>query len=101
MNLPIHYFAGGVYAREWQGKAGEAIQQHTHNFDHLSYLAFGQVEVEVDGQTMLYTGPTGINICAHKAHKVTALTDCLWLCIHAIPEELRDAEAVEKVLIAD
>lgn len=99
--LPTHYIAGGVYAKEWQGKAGSRIEQHTHNYDHLSYLAFGSVEVVVEGQTTVYTGPVGINIRAHKQHTVHALTDCLWLCIHAIPSELRDAEVIEKALISD
>jgi hypothetical protein len=102
--LVKHYIAGGVYAKEWLAEGvGEAIQQHTHNYDHLSYLAVGQVEVVVDGEhPTIYTGPTGINIKAGKAHRVTALTsDVVWLCIHAIPSDLRDTEMIEKTLISD
>lgn len=99
--LPTHYIAGGVYAKEWRGRKGSYIQQHIHNYDHLSYLAYGDVEVEVEGRVMCYTGPTGICIKSGKAHKVTALTDCLWLCIHAIPSDLRDSEVIEKVLISE
>lgn len=94
-----HYIAGGVYAKEWEGKAGQVVEQHVHNFDHLSYLAYGQVEVTVGGKTMLFTGPTGINIKAHKQHQIVALSDCLWLCIHAIPEDLQGAELIEDALI--
>lgn len=97
-----HYVAGGVYAKEWRGNAGDFIEQHKHNYDHLSYLACGQVAVEVDGEYVVYTGPTGINIKAHKAHKVTAITPgVLWLCIHSIPADLRDADCIEQSLIAD
>ena len=101
MNDTQHYIAGGVYAKEWRaGRAGNYIEQHQHTFDHLSYLASGTVEVEVEGRVTRYTGPTGLNIKAHKVHKVTALTDdVLWLCIHAIPSELRDVELIEKALI--
>jgi quercetin dioxygenase-like cupin family protein len=94
------YIAGGVFAKEWvAGKVGAYIEQHQHSFDHLSYLASGMVEVEVEGQKTTYTGPTGIRIAARKSHKVTALTpDVLWLCLHAIPDELRDAHLIEKAL---
>lgn len=96
-----NYVAGGVFAKEWQaGRAGAYIEQHRHSFDHLSYLAKGTVDVEVEGQVTRYHAPTGINIKAHKSHKVTAVTgDVLWLCIHAIPNEMRDAELIEKALI--
>jgi len=96
-----NYVAGGVFAKEWRAhRVGDYIEQHRHSFDHLSYLAVGSVEVEVEGKVSRYDAPTGINIRAHKNHKVTALTkDVLWLCIHAIPSELRDAEMIEKALI--
>lgn len=96
-----NYIAGGVFAKEWKaGRAGCYIEQHQHTFDHLSYLASGIVDIEVEGKVTRYSGPTGINIRAHKSHKVTALTDdVLWLCIHAIPDEVRDAELIEKMLI--
>lgn len=97
-----HYIAVGVYAKEWRGNAGDFIEQHKHNYDHLSYLAYGQAMVEVDGECTVYTGPTGINIKAHKTHKVTALSsDVLWLCIHAIPADLVDSGCIEQSLIAD
>lgn len=95
------YVAGGVFAKEWQAhKVGAYIEQHQHSFDHLSYLASGIAEVEVEGEKTVYTGPIGIRIAAHKAHKVTALTaNVLWLCLHAIPDEMRDATLIEKALI--
>lgn len=98
--LPKHYIAGGVYAKEWRGQAGQRIEQHSHNFDHLSYLAKGRVLVEVEGSTNLTVeGPTALRIAAHKFHKITALTDCLWLCIHAIPEDLKDESSIETYLV--
>ena len=99
-----HYIGGGVYAKEWQPlKKGEEIEQHSHNFDHLSYLASGVVSVEVEGeQQQVYTGPTALLVKAHKKHKIRSLTpDVLWLCIHSIPADLRDAEAIEEALIAE
>lgn len=97
------YIAGGVFAKEWRAeKIGAYIEQHQHTFDHLSYLASGCVEVEVEGKKDTFIGPTGIRIAAGKSHKVTALTnDVLWLCIHAIPDEMRDATLIEKALISE
>lgn len=102
--LPTHYIAGGVYAKEWKSPGkGSWIKQHSHNYDHLSYLASGTVEVKIEGEApKVFTAPIGINIKANLQHKVTALTDgVLWLCIHAIPSDLRDSEMIEKSLIAD
>lgn len=98
--LPTHYIAGGVYAKEWQGKAGERIEQHEHVYDHLSYLAYGKVLVTVDGKGTVFDGPVGINIRAHKQHTVQALSNCLWLCIHAIPDDLQDSTMIENALIS-
>lgn len=95
-----HYIAGGVYAKEWIGKAGDAIQQHKHKFDHMSYLAVGLVRVEVDDRpTLVLEGPTAISIKAGKSHKITALSDCLWLCIHRIPDDLRGEDLLDEHLI--
>lgn len=85
-----HYIGSGIYAKEWRGKAGQFIEQHKHKTGHLSYLASGKVMFECEGSTgFIISGPVAINIAANKAHKITALTDCLWLCIHPIPESLQ------------
>lgn len=100
-NPPKHYVAAGIYAKEWLGRAGDAIQQHKHSFDHMSYLAIGEVLVEVDGTTARHIGPCALLIEAEKFHKITAITDCLWLCIHSIPENLRDGDVIEAHLISE
>ena len=82
MNI-IHHFGGGVYIKETQFLAGESGEKHTHDFDHLSTLASGVVQLQVDDEVSQVTGPSVITVKAGKAHKVTAVTDCVWLCIHA------------------
>ena len=99
--LPRHYTAAGIYAKEWMGRAGRTLSQHKHSFDHMSYLAIGEVVVEVEESSFRAVGPCAVLIKAGKNHKVTAVTDCLWLCIHAIPEELQDAEVIEAHLISE
>lgn len=101
-DLCTHYIVGGTYAKEWKAsRIGESIEQHEHNYDHLSYLARGSVYVEVEGQAdAVYHAPIGLTILAGKKHKITAGTDdVVWLCIHAIPEGLRDETEIKEQLI--
>jgi quercetin dioxygenase-like cupin family protein len=78
-----HHFGGGVYIKETHFKAGEWGEKHTHNFDHLSTLASGRVELEIDGVSVEIEGPKILTIIADKVHRVKAITDVVWLCIHA------------------
>lgn len=98
MNADLsHYFGGGVYAKESLIPAGMVLVQHKHEHDHLSYLVSGTVLLEVDGRREELTGPACLTIEANKHHGVKALTDVVWLCIHAT--ECTDVEKVDEVLI--
>jgi len=92
-----HHFGGGVYVKETAFPAGSVLVQHRHSHAHLSYLVSGTVQVEVEGDRRQLTGPTCLEIQAHKHHGVKALTDCVWLCIHAT--DCTDEEGVDQVLI--
>jgi hypothetical protein len=82
-----HHFGGGVYAKETIIPPGVELTQHVHDFDHLSVLADGIVDIEVDG--VLRTGlmaPRCFVIKAGSQHKVTAVIKSTWYCIHATGE---------------
>lgn len=98
MNI-AHHFGGGVYAKETIVKAGQILVQHKHEFDHLSVLASGVVELMVDGVRSELTGPACVTIAANKHHGVKALTDVVWYCIHAT--DCTDEHEVDEVLIVD
>lgn len=99
MNPAIkHHFGGGVYAKQANIPAGQIVVKHKHNFDHLSILGSGVVRVEVDGHTRELIGPACITISKDKYHKVTAVTDCVWFCVHAT--DCTDEDAVDEILIA-
>ncbi|PRX32267.1 hypothetical protein B0G75_104288 [Paraburkholderia sp. BL18I3N2] len=89
-----HFSAGGVYAREQTLHAGEEVQKHVHDYDHLSYLALGRALLEVDGELSVLDGPCMLEVKAGRAHRIQALTDLTWLCIHA--ESVADAETLMK-----
>jgi mannose-6-phosphate isomerase-like protein (cupin superfamily) len=68
---------------------GDAETTHTHEFDHLTLLAKGSLQVTVNEQTTVYQAPTMIYIRAHEYHTLVALEDqTVAYCIHA----LRDRE---------
>jgi len=92
-----HRFGGGVYIKETHFLAGESGEKHIHDYDHLSYLVSGRVELKVDGVTVRLEGPKTLTIEAGKSHQVTALTNVTWLCIHAT--ECTDPEKVDGVLL--
>ena len=69
--------------------AGDTELGHKHEFDHLTLLAKGKVQVTVSGKQSEFTAPTMIYIRAELIHEITALTDnSVMYCIHG----LRDAE---------
>lgn len=98
-DLPVeHHFGGGVCIKSIRVSAGEVVVQHRHNYDHLSYLVHGTVDVAVDGVVSSHTGPCALTIEAGKHHGVRAVTDAIWLCIHAT--EVADPEHIDEVLVA-
>ena len=82
----LHYFAGGVAMKQTHIPAGARLLQHVHTYDHLSYLVSGTVRLHVDGEVCEYTGPQALEIVAGKRHGVIAVTDAVWLCLHAIDD---------------
>lgn len=89
MSLSIHelgYF-GNIWVRQnLLEKAGHHMQGHKHNFDHVSLLTSGRVEVEVEGYPPKeFTAPTFIVIKKEHKHKFTALEDnTSWYCVFAL-----------------
>jgi hypothetical protein len=81
------YEGDGVYIKQLSlPKAGMIIEQHCHNYDHMTMLATGKVAVGVDGVYCgTRTAPTGILILANTTHRFEALVDnTLLYCIHNI-----------------
>lgn len=92
-----HHFGGGVYAKEAHIPANHLLGKHTHDFDHLSILASGTVELMVDGEVSVVHAPACITIHANKEHLVRAVTDVVWYCVHST--DCTDADKVDQVLI--
>jgi quercetin dioxygenase-like cupin family protein len=82
----FHHFGGGVYVKETHIPAGCVAVQHKHVYDHLSVLVSGRAKVSVENQFAEIEAPRVLTILANKYHKVEAVTDCVWLCVHATGE---------------
>jgi quercetin dioxygenase-like cupin family protein len=89
-----HFTAGGIYAREQTLRAGEEVQKHVHGYDHLSYLARGTAMLEIDGEMSVLHGPAMLEVKAGREHRIQALTDLTWLCIHA--ESVADPDIMKE-----
>lgn len=85
----LGYF-GNIWVRQnVLEKAGDTGDGHYHLFDHVSLLAKGTVEVEIEGYPpKQFVSPTFIVIKKEYKHKFTAVTDdVLWYCVFAIRDE--------------
>jgi quercetin dioxygenase-like cupin family protein len=89
-----HHSAGGVYVREQELKAGFEVEKHSHTYDHLSFLCSGSAILETSGEMQMLHGPCAIEVKAGNAHRIQAVTDIVWLCIHA--ESVADPEIAKE-----
>lgn len=96
-----HFMPGadGVYIKKVKIPAGKALAMHTHTFTHKSVLAAGTAWLSVDGEPKLLEGPAVLQVEQGKEHSVTAVTDCVWLCIHATDEQ--DPGRIDHTLVKE
>jgi quercetin dioxygenase-like cupin family protein len=89
-----HHSAGGIYMREQSLKADHEVDKHEHPYDHLSFLCSGSAIVSIGDDIQYLEGPVAIEVKAGVKHHIQAITDIVWLCIHA--ESVADPEIREK-----
>lgn len=92
-----HHFSAGVYVREMTLAKGHYALSHAHKYDHMSILSSGKAIVTVQGEEKEYVAPSCIEIKAGEIHKIVALEDVVWFCIHATEETSIDN--IDEVLI--
>lgn len=64
---------------------GDIEYGHTHQFDHLTLLAHGSLEITVEGVKSVFTAPKMIYIHKDKLHELVALEpNTVAYCIHAL-----------------
>lgn len=95
-----HFFAGGLYAREMFIPAGVCVVGKIHRHDQIS-MVLGDLTIVTPGEEPKridscepFVSPAGIKRAAY-AHVDSFITT-----FHANPDDLRDVDAIEAVLIA-
>lgn len=104
LNYNMEYTLGNIYIREGRlQKEWDVVNWHTHNFDHVTYIARGKIKIEKlepsefdkDNNTTKYTtiseviksAEDGYNFVLIKSdiiHKLTAMEDnCIYHCVYA------------------
>jgi quercetin dioxygenase-like cupin family protein len=81
-------------------KAGDCNEGHEHNYDHITLLSKGSVEVDVEGQKTVFKAPHMIYIIAGKRHFLTALEDdTVASCLHALRTGEREEDILDPSMI--
>lgn len=81
-------------------KAGDANEGHEHNFDHITLLSKGSVEVDVEGKKTTFKAPHLIFIAKGKSHFLKALEDdTIASCIHALRTGEREEDILDPSMI--
>jgi quercetin dioxygenase-like cupin family protein len=77
---------GNLWIRQmYFEKAGDRNEGHIHNYDHLTLLAHGSVNVHVEDQVTKFEAPHMIYIKAGKRHFIESLDDgVVAYCVHAL-----------------
>lgn len=93
-----HHFSSGLYAKEMQLPKAYFALSHKHTYDHVSMLFKGSAIVEVGGEETIYNAPAFILIKANQEHKITAIDDVVWFCVHETEE--KDVNKIDEVAIS-
>ena len=77
-------------------KAGDIEHGHCHQFDHLTLLASGKLQVTVEGNTSEFFAPHMIYIRKDKVHELVALEDnTVAYCIHALRDNDGEGDIID------
>lgn len=98
---PLHHvFSEGIYLRELRLEAGTTIVGKIHKEDHIVFLLHGTVAVATDNGVQEYEAPCYIKSPAGVKRIAHAITDIIWVNIHANPTNTQDLVELENNIIA-
>lgn len=92
-----HRFEDGLYTKVIHMRQHSLVLQHSHPFDHLSRLVSGRVVLTRDGDPEVLQAPWEGTLGAGISHRIEALQDSVWHCIHETDET--DPEKVDDVIL--
>jgi len=94
----FHYFAPGLYAREFLMDAGEACVGKIHKHEHLAMLVYGKVTISDEFDNKTIEGPFVFVSEAGVKRAVFAHTDCMFMTFH--PTDKVELKEIEEEVIA-
>lgn len=81
-------------------KVGDKNEGHVHNFDHVTLLSKGSVNVYVDDNVTEFKAPHLIYIAKGKSHYIEALEDdTIASCLHALRTGEREEDILDPTMI--
>lgn len=87
-DAPEFFVDDWLFVKQIPLKAGEAAEQHVHEYDHVTMVAVGTVRVWVDGEDCgEAAAPKPLTILAGQKHMFLAVTDAVLYCIHNLRGE--------------
>ncbi len=98
--LPLHhYFAPGLYVRSVFMRKGIFVLSKHHLTDELNVVQYGKVIVRSGDELRLVNGPCAFESKAGIRKALLILEDALWFTIHHNPDDIRDVQQLEEVLV--
>jgi quercetin dioxygenase-like cupin family protein len=94
-----HHFAGHGYAKRARMRRGTVLESHEHPVPHLSILASGTVRLTAGAKVDILSGDACVTIEAGVVHRIEALTDVVWYCLHAVAPEDQDPAKVDQAIL--
>jgi len=95
-----HTFSDGIYVREIFIPAGMFIVGKIHKHDHPNFLLSGEVTVVTEDGIEDLKGPLSIMSKAGTKRALYAITDLVWITVHANPTNTEDLKELEEEIIA-
>jgi hypothetical protein len=90
---PVHYLAGGVYARELLIPKGVVVTGKVHKGDHLFFVMSGDLEVMTDDGVKRIKAPAILSSKAGIKRVAYAYEDTICVAVHATDKtEIKDIE---------
>lgn len=99
IDLPVkHHFSLGLYGRELLIPAGTILTGKIHKYPQMNILAQGKIAVLIDNEVKELEAPQVICSPAGTKRIAKAITDVVWITIHATEET--DLDKIEDHFIA-
>ena len=96
---PRHIFSDGLYGREVRMPAGTIAVGHRHKQAHICIISAGKCLVVAEDGTTEVEAPATFVVPVGRRNCVHAITDTVWTTVHAVPNDARDVEAIEAMLV--